>query len=34
MPAVATSYLLLADQGDIDAAHRLLVGAIEKRADR
>lgn len=32
--AVATSYLLLTDQGDIDTAHRLLVSAIELRIKR
>jgi DNA-binding CsgD family transcriptional regulator len=31
--AVARSYLLLVDQGDIDTAHRLLVGAIEERVE-
>ncbi|WP_433213150.1 AAA family ATPase [Microtetraspora malaysiensis] len=30
--AVTMSYLLLTDDGDIDAAHRLLVGAIERHA--
>ena len=32
--AVATSYLLLTDQGDIDTAHRLLVDAVETRIGR
>jgi DNA-binding CsgD family transcriptional regulator len=32
--AVAASYLLLNGDGDVDTAHRLLVGAIETQADR
>ncbi len=32
--AVAASHVLLTDQGDVDTAHRLLVGAIKLRTDR
>jgi DNA-binding CsgD family transcriptional regulator len=30
--AIVTSYLLLSGDGDVDAAHRLLVGTVERRA--